>query len=118
MCELFEGVGAKRASSAMEGAEESDKKRVNLRRSDHLVVQCTMPFDTSPLSDVSDIDLWAYAKKGNKYVDHFSELCSDDKYKVGVGISRHAHLLLQAGAMLEDAQCIRHSVELLLHFYR
>jgi len=102
MDELFAGVGAKRGVSAIAGAEESEQKRVNLRRSDHLVVQSLMPFDTSPLSEVKDPELWAYAKKGNKYVENFSELCSDDKYKVGVGLSRHAHLLLQAGLMLNE----------------
>ena len=99
---LFAGTGfGKRDAPA--SAEVSITKRINLRRTDHLVAQCLQPYDVSPVEEISYVDLFNFAKKGNKYVVHYSELCSDDAYKVGVGLSRHAHLLLKAGEMLKDA---------------
>ena len=75
-------------------------KRHKLKMNDTVTAKCFDPFGTSVLEEIPLDTLWTLASKGDKYTEFFTELaCRDDqfdgKYRVGIGISRLAQVVLE-----------------------
>ena len=95
----YEALLGKRQGDDM---EEGEERRTKLRRYDKMAAQCLNPEGVSPIHKADLRGVWEMAMAGNKGAKYFSELCDEDGYRRGVGISRAAEAILSMGAALEQ----------------
>ena len=79
------------------------KKRIILKDNDSVAAVLFRPWEASPLDMTPPKELWSYIASGTKYVQYHSDLAAQTQhvdsqqacdYRVGVGLSRHAGLLV------------------------
>ena len=73
-----------------------------MRRYDKMAAQCLNPEGVSPIHRADLRGAWEMAMAGNKGAKYFSELCDEDVYRRGIGISRAAEAILSMGGVLEQ----------------
>ena len=96
--------GAAAPSEAGDKAiEPPTKKRIILKDNESVAAVLFRPWEASPLDMTPPKDLWSYIASGTKYIQYHSELAAQTQhvdsqhacdYRVGVGLSRHAGLIV------------------------
>ena len=104
---LFGGPAARDG----DGAEGTNKKRVTLKDSESVAAVMFKAWEASTLEIHQPKELWKYIAQGNKYIEYHSELAATAEaggdYRVGVGLSRHAGLLVNAIERLKEDQSLK-----------
>ena len=87
------------------------KKRVSLKDSESVAASMLKSWQASVLQDVPSKELWNYISQGTKHIEYHSELAATDSnggdYRVGVGISRHAELLVNIIERLKEDKSLK-----------
>ena len=91
--------------------ESSGKKRVSLKDSESVAAVMLKSWEASLLEDVQLKELWNYISQGTKYIEYHSELAATEStggdYRVGVGLSRHAELLVNVIERLKQDEGLK-----------
>jgi hypothetical protein len=99
---LFGLLGGEKRKGDGEADGGPMEKRSSLRKYEQVAAQVLACEGVSPIHECSNAQLWKFAQTGNKGVLFFSEFCSDDPYRRGIGGSRHAETMQNFGQVLED----------------
>ena len=95
----YEALLGKRQDAA---PADGGERRTKLRRYDKMAAQCLNPEGVSPIHNADLRGVWELAMLGNKDAKYFSELCDEDDYQRGVGISSAAEAIFSMGTALEQ----------------
>ena len=99
------------AARVGDGGEGPNKKRVTLKDSESVAAVMFKAWEASSLENHQPKELWKYIAQGNKFIEYHSELAATAEtggdYRVGVGLSRHAGLLVNTIERLKDDQTLK-----------
>lgn len=80
----------------------SAERRQKLFNYDAAAAQALNPYGPSEFSKIGTEEVWKMVSKGSRKAAFHSEFAAEDKFRVGVGLSRTAETLLEGIKMLDD----------------
>lgn len=82
-------------------------RRTALYGADSVQLFMLNPWGCSVLDEADDATLWSACAKGNKVAAYHTELAATDPYRLGVGISKTAQVLVEAIEKLQNDRLLQ-----------